>query len=115
MFHAKDIVMYRGDEVTLDTVKKMVQKPPGMQDEEDIKAIMRKRLRESCFPRIELFFEGSVKVEEHARKIIECLIAKDGIFRKQDEKAMHDQLRNWKFQKRIEDTKNDSNLQESGT
>ena len=81
MFHAKDIVMYRGDEVTLDTVKKMVSKPPNEKNVEEIKSIMTKRLKESCFPRLELFYHGTVKIEEHARRIIEELVSKNGLFR----------------------------------
>ena len=80
MFYVRDIVTYRGDEVTLATVKKMVSKPPSEKNEKEIVSIISKRLKESCFPRIELFYLGTVKIELHARRIIEELIGKNGIF-----------------------------------
>ena len=74
MFYARDIVIYRGDEVTYDAVKKMVANPPL---DRDIKSIMQKR--QSKYNILDLFFTGKDKFQYRLIKIKTLLLRTNGL------------------------------------
>ena len=81
MFYARDIVIYRGDEVTPDALNKLLDNPPL---DREIKAIMQKRHAESEFNILDLFFTGKLKFQYRLTRVKNALISMDGLVPKKE-------------------------------
>ena len=94
LFYAKDIITHRKlDANAKESYKLLISSPP---EEEEIKAIIKKRMSQALFNRIKLFNSGKLKIQDEFQKITEAVCNKDGIVPDDVKDKFRNNLQNWR-------------------